>query len=175
MEFAVTGNGKFAEALYRILSSLRVKSIEIQERLQINQKVETNEEKLRRFFPYWMEVCSKALQKKNLEEGKSRARRIILVICGVDSFTNENGEPLLPGYWLPETFPEGIKLLVSANERAPTPNFFKRSQRIVLEEKRIAEIKTKLLTKSSQPLQKLLMESKVSLPYCRIILQLFSP
>ena len=91
MEFAANGNGKYSETIYCILSSLRVLAITIQELLMINQKVETNEEKLRRFFPYWMEVCSKALHKKRLDEGKSRSKKIIIVVSDIDTFANDKG------------------------------------------------------------------------------------
>jgi len=38
-----------------------------------------------------MEVCSKALHKKSLDEGKTCSKKIIIVISDIDKFTNDNG------------------------------------------------------------------------------------
>lgn len=86
----------------------------IQETLDISQKVEIHEEKLRKYFPYWMEICSKTLRKQALEQGKNPSRKIVLVFPSIDLLTNSKDEPLLPGFWLPETFPFNVRVILSA-------------------------------------------------------------
>ncbi len=56
LNFATTGgnNSNYYYAIYRILIKLR-------EELNIKQKVELHQEKLRKYFAYWLDVCSQRL------------------------------------------------------------------------------------------------------------------
>jgi len=82
----------------------------------------------------------------------------------------------LPGFWLPETFPEDIRVLVSASEDSSAAAALKHSRLIQLSCNRADDIKASLIDSCPKPLQKLLSSNsnKVSLQYCRIIIQLFS-
>ncbi len=55
--FASSGGNEsnFYYAIYNMLIQLR-------EQLDISQKVELLEEKIRKFFLYWLDVCSRTLQ-----------------------------------------------------------------------------------------------------------------
>jgi hypothetical protein len=61
--FATTGgnNGNYFFAIYRILIKLR-------EALNITQKVELLEEKLRRYFAYWLELSNKELEQQIIKD-----------------------------------------------------------------------------------------------------------
>jgi hypothetical protein len=56
IHFATAGgnNGSYTYAIYKLLIRLR-------EMLNVGQKVELHEEKLRRYFSYWLEVCDRRL------------------------------------------------------------------------------------------------------------------
>lgn len=57
LHFATTGgnNSNYYYAIYRILIKLR-------EELNIGQKVELHEEKLRNYFSYWLDVCDQKIE-----------------------------------------------------------------------------------------------------------------
>ena len=50
-------NTNYFHAIYRLLIRLR-------EALKIKQKVELLEEKIRKYFAYWLDVCSNELEKQ---------------------------------------------------------------------------------------------------------------
>ena len=56
LHFATTGgnNSNYFYAIYRILIKLR-------EELNIDQKVELHDEKLRKYFAYWLDVCNQRI------------------------------------------------------------------------------------------------------------------
>lgn len=56
LHFGTTGgnNSNYFYALYRILIKLR-------EELSIDQKVELHDEKLRKYFAYWLDVCNQRI------------------------------------------------------------------------------------------------------------------
>lgn len=56
LHFATTGgnNSNYFYAIYRILIKLR-------EELNIGQKVELHEEKIRKYFSYWLDVCNQRI------------------------------------------------------------------------------------------------------------------
>lgn len=64
----------YCQAIYNFIVKLR-------ERLNINQKVELVEEKLRKYFPYQLEICHETIKQQVFEDVK-----IILIIEGVDRF-----------------------------------------------------------------------------------------
>lgn len=81
--FATTGgnNCNYFFAIYRILIKLR-------EALNITQKVELLEEKLRRYFAYWLELCNKELETQIQRDAKNIYDKIILIFEGIDHFTD---------------------------------------------------------------------------------------
>lgn len=61
MHFASTGtkSSNYFYAIYRILIQLR-------ESLDLDQKIELLEEKLRRFFGYWLDLANQRIQFKKI-------------------------------------------------------------------------------------------------------------
>ena len=89
LHFATTGgnNSNYFFAIYRFLIKLR-------EMLDIKQKVELMEEKLRSYFEYWLSVCNIALDKQVVNDAVCEKSiiydKIILVIEGIDCFIDNN-------------------------------------------------------------------------------------
>jgi arabinogalactan endo-1,4-beta-galactosidase len=54
--------------------------------LDIKQKVELLEEKLRSYFAYWLGVCNDNLEKQIINDKKNTYDKVILVIEGIDHF-----------------------------------------------------------------------------------------
>lgn len=74
LHFATTGgnNSNYYYAIYRILIKLR-------EELNIGQKVELHEEKLRNYFAYWLDVCDQKIERQVIENVDKIFSKIILV------------------------------------------------------------------------------------------------
>jgi hypothetical protein len=111
MHFATTGgnSNNYFYALYRILVKLR-------ETLNIGQKVELHEEKLRKYFSYWLQVCNDTIENQVINNPEIIYEKIILVFEGIDYFadrdTNREGNI---AFWLPKYFPKHIKVIVTAD------------------------------------------------------------
>lgn len=63
LHFATTGgnNSNYFYAIYRILIKLR-------EDLNIGQKVELHEEKIRKYFSYWLDVCNQKIENESFQD-----------------------------------------------------------------------------------------------------------
>lgn len=74
LHFATTGgnNSNYFYAIYRILIKLR-------EELNIGQKVELHEEKLRKYFSYWLDVCNQRIENQAIKNVETQYDKIILV------------------------------------------------------------------------------------------------
>jgi hypothetical protein len=111
LHFATTGgnNSNYYYAIYRILIKLR-------EELNIGQKVELHEEKLRNYFAYWLDVCDQKIERQVIENVDKIFSKIILVFEGIDYFvdrgTNKEGNI---SFWLPKYFPKNVKVIVTAD------------------------------------------------------------
>lgn len=120
LHFASNGgnNANFYFAIYRFLNKLR-------ELLDIRQKVELLEEKLRVYFQYWLNVCSNSLTKQVLDDKQDTYDKIILVIEGTDKFIDQqtNSEALV-SYWLPKFFPNRIRVIVTADQGSEALKYF---------------------------------------------------
>lgn len=103
--FASAGgnNSNSFYAIYRILIKLR-------DAFNINQKVELLEEKIRKNFNYWLELCSQKADNSVVYDGK-----VVLIIEGLESFKDfDTGIESNIKFWLPKTFPKNIKVITTA-------------------------------------------------------------
>ena len=66
--------------LYKIMIELRVSHSIKQNYFKIEQKVDLNEEKLRRYFKYWLEVTSDFLKKQYLGYQKEEVPKVVIII-----------------------------------------------------------------------------------------------
>jgi hypothetical protein len=54
----------------------------------IKQKVEVNEEKIRRYFSYWLDITSQKIEKENIGYDTAEKQVLIIVIDGIEELTN---------------------------------------------------------------------------------------
>ncbi|CAD8127492.1 unnamed protein product [Paramecium sonneborni] len=102
-------------AIYYILTKLRAV-------FNITQKVELESEKLKQYFEYWLNLCSRELGNQLYSDCKVAYKRVyliillrvIIVIQGIDKFYS-NGEVRVSS-WLPKILPDNIKLIASAKQ-----------------------------------------------------------
>jgi len=102
--FGGTGgnNASHYYAIYKILIRLR-------ENFNIAQKVELLESKLVNYFSYWLDVSSRALMARVVDDST-----IILIFDGINMFIDpETGEEANVALWFPQTFPLKIKVIVT--------------------------------------------------------------
>jgi hypothetical protein len=99
------GNSRnYSYAIYSLLIKLR-------EAFNINQKVELLEEKLRKFFYYWLDLCSRKMSENVIYDGK-----IIIVLEGIENFMDpETKSESSLKFWLPKNLPEKIRFIVTAS------------------------------------------------------------
>ena len=89
--------------------------------MNIKQKVELLEEKLRRNFYYWLDICSRKIEKELEFDGD-----IIIVIEGINQFNElDTGMPADLKFWLPKTFPRRIKFIVTAGINTSAHDYLK--------------------------------------------------
>lgn len=120
LHFATTGgnNSNYFYAIYRILIKLR-------EQLNIDQKVELHEEKLRKYFSYWLDVCNQRIENQAIKNLDVLYNKIILVFEGIDCFQDRsNGKEGNIAFWLPKLFPKNVKVIVSANRESESMKYF---------------------------------------------------
>ncbi len=112
IHFASLGgsHSNYAFMIYRLLVKLR-------ESLNITQKIELQEEKLRRYFNYWLEVCDRKLERQ-LIEGETDYRQIIVILEGIDCFLDDSGNESVIPFWLPELLPPRIRFIVTARKHS---------------------------------------------------------
>lgn len=114
--FASAGgnNSNSFYAIYRILIKLR-------DVFNINQKVELLEEKIRKNFNYWLELCSQKADSSVVYDGK-----VILIIEGLESFKDfDTGTESNIKFWLPKTFPKNIKVVTTAAKGSKSYKYLK--------------------------------------------------
>jgi hypothetical protein len=122
LHFATTGgnNSNYFYAIYRILIKLR-------EELNIDQKVELHEEKLRKYFAYWLDVCNQRIENQAIKNLDVLYNKIILVFEGIDYFMDRNtGREGNIAFWLPKCFPKNVKVIVTADRESESMRYFTR-------------------------------------------------
>ncbi|CAD8114961.1 unnamed protein product [Paramecium primaurelia] len=100
-------------AIYYILTKLRAV-------FNITQKVELESEKLKQYFEYWLNLCSRELGNQLYSDCKVAYKRVyyivllrvIIVIQGIDKYYS--GGEVRVSSWLPKILPDNIKLIASA-------------------------------------------------------------
>jgi hypothetical protein len=120
LHFATTGgnNSNYFYAIYRILIKLR-------EELNIDQKVELHEEKLRKYFSYWLDVCNQRIENQAIKNLDVLYNKIILVFEGIDYFLDRsNGKEGNIAFWLPKCFPKNVKVIVTADRESESMKYF---------------------------------------------------
>ena len=75
-----------------------------------------NEEKIRRFFKYWLDVTSEQIEKDNLGYSRAEKETLCIIIEGIDQLTNSRGEKVFPEFWLPQHLPKNVRLILSGTE-----------------------------------------------------------
>ncbi|CAD8174304.1 unnamed protein product [Paramecium pentaurelia] len=113
-------NSNYYYAIYRILIKLR-------EALNIKQKVELLEEKLRRYFQYWLEICSRQLEQQIINGAEIIYDKVILVFEGIDNFREilDMHREANVNFWLPKYFPTNIKVIVTAERQSSSMRLLK--------------------------------------------------
>ena len=114
--FASAGgnNSNYFFTIYRILVKLR-------ELFNIKQKVELLEEKIRKNFYYWLDLCSRKIKKNVTFDGD-----IIIVIEGIEHFKDtETGRESNLKFWLPKVFPDRIKFIITADTESTSHTYLK--------------------------------------------------
>ncbi|CAD8161669.1 unnamed protein product [Paramecium pentaurelia] len=119
-------NSNYFFAIYRILIKLR-------ETLNIKQKVELVEEKLRRYFHYWLEICSRELEQQFLNGAKIIYDKVILIFEGIDNFRDmlDVHREANVSFWLPKYFPKNIKVIVTAEKNSNSMRILKPSCHVI--------------------------------------------
>lgn len=120
MHFATTGgnNSNYFYAIYRILIKLR-------EDLNIGQKVELHEEKIRKYFAYWLDVCNQRIENQSFQNCDTIYEKIILVFEGIDYFHDRSsGKEGNIAFWLPKYFPKHVKVIVTADGGSESMKYF---------------------------------------------------
>jgi len=108
-------NENYFYAIYKILVRLR-------EHFNVSQKVELLEDKLERYFHYWLDVCSRALAAKIVDDST-----IILVFEGINLFRDpDTREEANVGLWLPKHFPARIKVIITAESDSAALTYFEK-------------------------------------------------
>ncbi|CAD8127534.1 unnamed protein product [Paramecium sonneborni] len=113
-------NSNYYYAIYRILIKLR-------QALNIKLKVELLEEKLRTYFQYWLEICSRQLKQQIINGSPIVYDRIILIFEGIDNFRDilDMHKEVNVNFWLPKYFPSNIKVIVTANKQSTSIKLLK--------------------------------------------------
>lgn len=107
--FASAGgnNSNYFYALYRILTKLR-------ELFNIKQKVELLEEKIRKNFYYWLDLCSRKIKNNVTFDGD-----IVIIIEGIEHFKDYDTqmESNLK-FWLPRIFPDRVRFIITVDHKS---------------------------------------------------------
>ena len=97
----------------------------MREELNIDQKVELHEEKLRKYFSYWLDVCSERIEQQAIKNLDVQYNKIILVFEGIDYFLDRNsGKEGNIAFWLPQYFPKNVKVIVTADRESESMKYF---------------------------------------------------
>jgi hypothetical protein len=89
--------------------------------------VELLEEKLRRYFAYWLDLSNKELEQQIVKNAGKIYDRVIIVFEGIDSFHEQNDVNCESNvaFWLPRVFPSRIKVIVTCDSKSTSMNHFK--------------------------------------------------
>lgn len=87
--------------------------IKLREALKIRQRVDLLEEKIRKYFAYWLDTCSSEIEKQQVVlSTQDIYEKIVIVIEGVDKFIDsETGKEANIAFWLPEFFPKNVRVI----------------------------------------------------------------
>jgi hypothetical protein len=80
---------------------------------KIEQRVDLNDEKLRRYFKYWLEVVSDLIEKEYLGYVKTEIPKVVVIIEGIDECFDSKGNLVDTEFWLPHEIPKNIKLILT--------------------------------------------------------------
>jgi hypothetical protein len=107
----------------------------LREALKINQTVDLLEEKIRKYFAYWLDICSSEIQKQQVIYcSQDIYSKIVIVIEGVDKFTDfETGKEANIAFWLPEFFPKNVKVICTVDENSESLEYFQKKECKILE------------------------------------------
>jgi hypothetical protein len=121
VHYATAGgsNANFFFAIYRTLIKLR-------ELLNISQKVELHEEKLRRYLAYWLEVCDRSIESQAINNVDQQYEKVILIFEGVNYFVDRDSQREGNiSFWLPITFPAHIRVIISVDKGSHSLEYLK--------------------------------------------------
>jgi hypothetical protein len=142
MHFASNGsnNRNYFYSLYRIIIKLR-------ESLKLKQNVDLLEENIRKFFAYWLDICSAEVEKQLVIYcAQEIYHKIVIIIEGVDQFIDsETGKEANIAFWLPETFPKNVKVIVTASKGSESLEHLEKTKCEIVDVKLNPDISTCLL------------------------------
>lgn len=93
--------------------------------MNIDQKVELHDEKLRKYFAYWLDVCNQRIENQAIKNLDVLYNKIILVFEGIDYFLDKNnGREGNIAFWLPRVFPKNVKVIVTADRDSESMKYF---------------------------------------------------
>lgn len=75
--------------------------------------MDLNEEKLRRYFKYWLEVASDHIDKQFLGYAREEVPKVVIVIEGIDECLDSKGNLVENEFWLPHHIPKNVKLILT--------------------------------------------------------------
>lgn len=77
--------------------------------------MELLEERLRKFFMYWLDLASRKAEKETTFDGN-----IIIVIEGIDSLEEQDSshKEAHPKFWLPKVLPDRVRVIVTADAQS---------------------------------------------------------
>lgn len=84
----------------------------------MSQKVEILEEKLRKYFPYWLDISVKKIKEEIVNDAN-----IIIIIDGADQFIDQSGKDTSAKFWLPRFFPLGVKIILTVSKGSLTHQY----------------------------------------------------
>ena len=84
-------------------------------------KVELLEEKIRKNFSYWLDLCSKKAEKSVVYDGK-----IIIILEGLEYFKDfETKRESNIKFWLPKFFPKNVRIIVTASKESKSIEYLR--------------------------------------------------
>lgn len=87
--------------------------------------MELHEEKLRKYFAYWLDVCNQRIENQAIKNLDIHYNKIILVFEGIDYFMDRNnGKEGNIAFWLPKYFPKNVKVIVTADRESESMKYF---------------------------------------------------
>lgn len=83
--------------------------------------MELLDEKLRKYFHYWLDICSKKIEQNVVYDSK-----VIIVIEGIENFIDRDtrNESSLK-FWLPKNFPRKVRFIVTAEPESKSAEYLR--------------------------------------------------